>query len=911
MVKIDFNATSTKVYWTEKLFPKVLFLLCGCLCITPHSSATRIPRPVSYGTEAASHTELRGRLNGEDWMASESKKRRARMAFQRVNLVFEQLEARQLMSVSSPAPPPLEHMETAPPLTSNSTPMVYAGQNLTVSQADSATLNGEVLANLPQNMTVTWSLVSGPGTIIFADPNANSTTATFSSAGTYELALTADNNGVLASDRVVVNVTAANVINIDQAWLDQRGSGPYYLDQADYTYILQTDVTTDGTAFAILDDNITFDLNGHTITYDNASQILVENGSFESGTGSSADTWDFTNAPEAERFEGEYLVNEVYDGDFSLRFGPGFNGEQSVVSSGTITLEANTTYSLSAMIQHVNWVANESSFVRLIGQDVADEYELVWNKKRTRSIQLVESVFTTGATGGTYKIAVGADNPDAVGDFTSYIDDIKVQRTKIYGVAVAVKSWESDNYSDISQYGTADNINITNGTIVQGQDGATWSHAIFDRGVQTTVSHSTITVSGASTSAIYGPWASQSVIHHNTLISNVDTIATRNSFSGAIIYKSSGQIYNNVFDGGPQAGIYNSGVESLIYGNQFSIRSKYTNGFAIVLYDDRGSEVFDNTIDNTTGDYAGRGIHVQRASFNDPSNPTIIRNNTVKVREIARNQEYAGVVLGGAYGIQLEAAQDIEVFSNTVDAVADDGDAFAFRMNIRDSNKRNVSVHDNTFRAVRLNSSVNAASLRFHDIAADNELQFENNLLISNRGWIGDSQSLDGLVLTSNELRVEGDGTDFVPVQGRNWGFDLDAREERAIKGINFVDNRYTDVLSQQIFETSQVGNWPSGPETSSWFINSYTTTFQINNSLGIPLANAAVTIVDKDGNEVFAGTSDANGQLSVVLDEFKMHGDVKTEYGPYTITVTALGEQIVQQFSVDMKQTIELTVGT
>ena len=44
-------------------------------------------------------------------------------------------------------------------------------------------------------MTTAWSLVSGPGTVTFADPNAVDTTASFSGTGTYVLRLTANDGG--------------------------------------------------------------------------------------------------------------------------------------------------------------------------------------------------------------------------------------------------------------------------------------------------------------------------------------------------------------------------------------------------------------------------------------------------------------------------------------------------------------------------------------------------------------------------------------------------------------------------------------------------------------------------------------------------------------------------------------------
>ncbi|MDG2184555.1 MAG: DUF4347 domain-containing protein, partial [Mariniblastus sp.] len=111
-------------------------------------------------------------------------------------------------------------------------------------------------------------------------------------------------------------------VNIDQAWLDAQGPGPYYLDQTGETYVLQTDVATAGSAFGIIAKDVVFDLNGHTVTYDNAAPISIVNHSFESGTGASADGWDFTAAPSAERYQGVWIDNEVYDGDYSLRFAP-------------------------------------------------------------------------------------------------------------------------------------------------------------------------------------------------------------------------------------------------------------------------------------------------------------------------------------------------------------------------------------------------------------------------------------------------------------------------------------------------------------------------------------------------------------------------------------------------------------
>jgi hypothetical protein len=56
--------------------------------------------------------------------------------------------------------------------------------------------------------------VSGPGTVTFANPAVATTTATFSSEGTYVLRLTADDGALQASDELVVIVQTAGSITV-------------------------------------------------------------------------------------------------------------------------------------------------------------------------------------------------------------------------------------------------------------------------------------------------------------------------------------------------------------------------------------------------------------------------------------------------------------------------------------------------------------------------------------------------------------------------------------------------------------------------------------------------------------------------------------------------------------------------
>lgn len=106
---------------------------------------------------------------------------------------------------------------TAPP--TNQAPQVNASDEQTLTLPAGANLAGTVtddgLPNPPGAVTCTWSKVSGPGTVTFANAASASTTATFSVAGTYVLRLTANDSALSASDDVQITVNPAIVLPPD------------------------------------------------------------------------------------------------------------------------------------------------------------------------------------------------------------------------------------------------------------------------------------------------------------------------------------------------------------------------------------------------------------------------------------------------------------------------------------------------------------------------------------------------------------------------------------------------------------------------------------------------------------------------------------------------------------------------
>ncbi len=97
----------------------------------------------------------------------------------------------------------------------NQPPSVSAGSDQTITLPSSATLDGTVADDgLPSGaVTMTWSKISGPGTVTFGNANAVDTTASFSAAGTYTLWLTASDGALTRSDDLAVTVNAAPTVN--------------------------------------------------------------------------------------------------------------------------------------------------------------------------------------------------------------------------------------------------------------------------------------------------------------------------------------------------------------------------------------------------------------------------------------------------------------------------------------------------------------------------------------------------------------------------------------------------------------------------------------------------------------------------------------------------------------------------
>lgn len=102
-------------------------------------------------------------------------------------------------------------------VTVNQAPVVNAGADQAVTlpaqAALQATASDDGIPSPPGAMTYQWSMISGPGTVIFSNPTAKSSQASFSAAGSYVLQFTASDLILATSDSLSVTVSPAPPIN--------------------------------------------------------------------------------------------------------------------------------------------------------------------------------------------------------------------------------------------------------------------------------------------------------------------------------------------------------------------------------------------------------------------------------------------------------------------------------------------------------------------------------------------------------------------------------------------------------------------------------------------------------------------------------------------------------------------------
>jgi hypothetical protein len=442
------------------------------------------------------------------------------------------------------------------------------------------------------------------------------------------------------------------IVNIDPSWLaePQNGgpNGPYLLKPvdpgSDTTYVLQTDVQVDGTAFFVgaPDNNYThlsLDLNGHVIDYDRASPLTIYNGDFElPGSTGNIPGWDLTQAPTATvvpsivgMFGSQMCQITNFDTPQILRTDP--------FPVPVVGQEYTAAISLlgDANVAHVYLRVIDAATHQLLsngynGRAQGDSHQPAHGFSSLTS-------FVTSTANQSVQLEVEVD--PAEGHAASFIDldYAAVMRSRNYGVVaspasagelpVQLRQMNSLDGSGNNYYQHTHDFTVRNGTIVQGPGvrgavaGTAYGYAsspvnLYEGG-HMTVDDVFAEAVGMDTDSIDNVYGSNVTFTNNHFADKIDRISDRTKWFSVIHMEQfvggTADVENNTVAGNPAWGIlYAAGTPNVgpltIKDNVFHARASVADPYAIAIDGANDFEVAGNQVGSPSAPSKGRGMLV-------------------------------------------------------------------------------------------------------------------------------------------------------------------------------------------------------------------------------------------------------------------------------------------------------------
>ncbi|MBI1913917.1 MAG: right-handed parallel beta-helix repeat-containing protein [Planctomycetes bacterium] len=439
--------------------------------------------------------------------------------------------------------------------------------------------------------------------------------------------------------------SAMNTIAIDADWLAGaparagRGPGPYVLDQAGATYVLGTDVRTEGTAFVVAAPDVTLDLNGHTVVYGDSAPLGLRNGGFEEGSGRDVPGWDLSDAPAASLTSN---TSHLF-GNQVLHLGP-FRGIQRIVSDPVAIPAAGRTYAATITPSGID----ARSTLRLtvldaitgavLGSGVSD------STPRGYSAVASFTPLTTDPVQLRIEVIPPPNSLDSLD-----LDQATLTVSNDYGIVAShisrggLPGWVHLSPEAQAVYRNATNFTVKNGSVVQGQGNGYASSPLFFRELAgVTVDNVQTHATGMDTQSLDATYATAHVtILNSTFREDIDNISNRMlNFATLKLNNTSApiDIEGNHLLGSPQAGIVIARNDPqftvVIRNNEFRQNAVTTNGYGILLSAAQNFEIAGNTIVPANG----KGIDLDGYA-GAPLLDGNIHDNYVDVQEVA-NREY-------------------------------------------------------------------------------------------------------------------------------------------------------------------------------------------------------------------------------------------------------------------------------
>jgi hypothetical protein len=653
------------------------------------------------------------------------------------------------------------------------------------------------------------------------------------------------------------------------------------LNQANTTYVLQSNVRSEGTCFTVNASNVILDLNGYTVTYDDYPNSGLPNPDFELGSGNIPANWDLSMAPTATRqsTSEHAMINEWY---FFLGNAP---DNTRVVSPWTY-LPENAPAAVYFLRGERLWAYSQAP---LWNMEVSFEDGTIVFSENFTDKQVFE--FNTRGIDGRYRAVLTLVEGyglafDQYGGYPSF-DLFDIRTVRNYGVS--------------AQYKT--NVQVKNGRIVQGRGESYWGHAIYLYSTtDSIVENVNIESKGLESASIYAMYGMNTVIRNCLVVNGNPGKLNRHQIGAAFFVGTSNSlIKDNTMDCGEGWGcIYAGGDNTEVSNNTLAIKCRVTNHHAITTYGTENVKIHHNTI--TTD--PGQGI-----LFSMSSNGSIYEN-TIKVLSTAPNYEY-GYFQVDAITIKdyhnNGVCHDLDVYKNNITIHGKKNDYYTGYpdpkpitgiMSVCSGN--NVLINDNLIVAKTIDSNVLVAGInpddqfghmvRIYNNTIDSE---KANVLIGGYAQSG-GNSLYNIKFGSN-IFVKGPNaaSDYHTIwlsRGGNITSDM----------LEFVNTKQENGASLEDIRLAEYGNYMY---STKWSGEVY-----IYDNNGNPAPNVDVVVKDKSGFIVFDGDTDGDGAIrNLQFKEYEVSGNgsaMTADYEyftPHSVTITEPGGAVaVEEFYTD-----------
>jgi hypothetical protein len=681
---------------------------------------------------------------------------------------------------------------------------------------------------------------------------------------------------------------------------------PYILDQANVTYILDTDVNADGSAFMMGNANVTLDLNGHTVTYGNGPVVSVPNGGFESGTTG----WDISGAPTASvkpAPTGMWGANALFVSNYSAT--------QTIVSNPISIPVANREYAVTVTGKG-GW--NQSLEIQMIDTVTGQNLPMTSINRATidRGYGRVESFLP--ATTNPVKMQIQLIPNAGVTVAQTYIDYAQIFPLGDYGVIASPSSGKLPlNLQTTDIKAAAKRLangpsTVKNGSLIQGKARAYGSNAInalSSRGIS--VSDVTSFVNGMDSMNLNLQWGTTATILDSTFDSDIDNISDRQkAFCQINISSTSGdiRIEGNTLTNSPEIGIFigkNTGGFITVKNNNISQRAIVSNPYAIHLYGASNFLIANNRITPING----RGISMDGSQ---PTHDGEVYGNYVESR-MKPNIEYAFDKMS-ATPLRIRnwgnVQSGIHIHDNTFVAITGDpgsvwvADGAFITMQNDDPTVQNPLggnlIENNTFKAIvtTTDKAYKAWGVTISGVAAGAGLLVKNNTFESNDISLnfGDDDNWQGsnadILFLQNTFKKSSEGAarDYTPIlagDGRNTVTKMRIIDPIFTNGAAFPGVRFIDI------KTKDIG--------IGYLLN-------IN---AIP--GASVEVKNAQGVTLYTGITDGNGQsnniplVSTTYSQVdpKVLTPIVTNNYPLAVTVTGNGKTVTQSTNLTENTTL------